>query len=270
MGAPDAPHVKEGTTVSDTVCDQCPRTLSIGRLAALAGVSVKTVRVYHRHGILPEPPRDHSGYRRYCTHDVIALIKARILAQAGVPLAEIGRLGTAESGDMRGALEGVDRTLTTRIAALQRAQDRLRTLMDHGDGTFSPGVGGQAAALRRSGFSERWVALQTDLWILIDTILPEVAAAAIEAAGSAGTDPAVQRLLLDYDRAFDLDPSDSRVADLVQRIRIAGASRPVSSSADRAASETALRDLVRQMLDSMSPAWRRINADVPPEDWWPP
>ncbi|WP_344167895.1 MerR family transcriptional regulator [Kribbella lupini] len=37
--------------------------LTISRLAAYAGVTVRAVRHYHQIGLLPEPERDHSGYR---------------------------------------------------------------------------------------------------------------------------------------------------------------------------------------------------------------
>ena len=39
--------------------------LTIGELASYAGVTVRAVRHYHAKGLLPEPERDHSGYRRY-------------------------------------------------------------------------------------------------------------------------------------------------------------------------------------------------------------
>ncbi len=48
--------------------------LTIGQLAEYAGVTVKAVRHYHRRGLLPEPPRDASGYRRYRAEDAIALV----------------------------------------------------------------------------------------------------------------------------------------------------------------------------------------------------
>ncbi len=39
--------------------------ITIGQLARYAGVSTKTIRVYHDKGLLAEPDRDTSGYRRY-------------------------------------------------------------------------------------------------------------------------------------------------------------------------------------------------------------
>ena len=57
------------------------------KLARYVGVSVSTVRHYHQLGLLPEPERDGSGYRRYGADDVIALKRICTLARAGVPLA---------------------------------------------------------------------------------------------------------------------------------------------------------------------------------------
>lgn len=66
--------------------------LTIGQLASYAGVTVRAVRHYHAKGLLPEPERDHSDYRRYDAHAVVELIKIRTLADAGVPLARVREL----------------------------------------------------------------------------------------------------------------------------------------------------------------------------------
>jgi DNA-binding transcriptional MerR regulator len=68
--------------------------LMIGQLADYAGVTVKTVRNYHERGLLEEPPRDASGYRRYGVEHAIRLVKIRTLAEAGVPLARMNELLT--------------------------------------------------------------------------------------------------------------------------------------------------------------------------------
>lgn len=39
--------------------------LSIGQLAKQAKVNLETIRYYERRGLLPEPPRNKSGHRRY-------------------------------------------------------------------------------------------------------------------------------------------------------------------------------------------------------------
>lgn len=71
--------------------------MTIGQLAAQAGVGVETVRYYERRGLLPEPPRKpgaahHAGYRQY---DAGALARLRFIRNAqelGFTLAEIREL----------------------------------------------------------------------------------------------------------------------------------------------------------------------------------
>jgi DNA-binding transcriptional MerR regulator len=57
--------------------------LTIGRLADYAGVTIKAIRHYHQRGLLAEPDRDSSGYRRYTAKDAIDLVKIRTLNQCG-------------------------------------------------------------------------------------------------------------------------------------------------------------------------------------------
>lgn len=68
--------------------------VTIGQAAAFVGVTVKTVRHYHKLGVVEEPRRDGSGYRRYGSADLLRLVQVRTLAGAGVPLAEIGPCST--------------------------------------------------------------------------------------------------------------------------------------------------------------------------------
>ena len=78
--------------------------LTIGQLAAYAGVTVRAVRHYHAKGLLPEPIRDPSGYRRYDAAAVVELIRIKTLAEAGVPLLARAR----PVGRRRGRLRGRD------------------------------------------------------------------------------------------------------------------------------------------------------------------
>src|SRR3546814_18747445 len=79
--------------------------LTISQLAAYAGVTVRAVRHYHAKGLLPEPGRDHSGYRRYDAAAVVELIRIRTLADAGVPLSRVQELLTADEYDFATATE---------------------------------------------------------------------------------------------------------------------------------------------------------------------
>lgn len=50
--------------------------MRIGELAALAGVTTRTVRHYHRVGLLPEPGRRVNGYRDYGLRDAGELTRS--------------------------------------------------------------------------------------------------------------------------------------------------------------------------------------------------
>ena len=85
--------------------------ITIGRLANYAGVTIKAIRHYHERGLLAEPDRDSSGYRRYTAQDAIDLVKIRTLADAGVPLARIKDLLDADPDTLTAAIAEIDHDL---------------------------------------------------------------------------------------------------------------------------------------------------------------
>ncbi|MBF6337621.1 MerR family transcriptional regulator [Nocardia abscessus] len=111
--------------------------VTIGQAAAFAGVTIKTVRHYHKHGLLDEPPRDSSGYRRYGSAELLRLVQVRALAAAGVSLADVGPLLDADATLFAAALADVERNLTERIEDLTARRDTLHRLAD-GDRALLP------------------------------------------------------------------------------------------------------------------------------------
>src|ERR671924_1063470 len=99
--------------------------LTIGELASYAGVTVRAVRHYHAKGLLPEPERDHSGYRRYDAGAVVELIRIRTLAEAGVPLARVRELLQADEKEFAAAVADIDERLRAEIRERQRHRERL-------------------------------------------------------------------------------------------------------------------------------------------------
>jgi DNA-binding transcriptional MerR regulator len=99
--------------------------LTISQLASYAGVTVRAVRHYHAKGLLPEPERDHSGYRRYDAHAVVELIRIRTLADAGVPLARVRQLLAASEEEFSAAVVDIDRRLRAEIKERQRHRERI-------------------------------------------------------------------------------------------------------------------------------------------------
>jgi DNA-binding transcriptional MerR regulator len=131
--------------------------LTIGQLAAYAGVTVRAVRHYHHIGLLPEPERDASGYRRYGATAVVSLIKIRTLASAGVPLSEIGRVLEADAPSLADAVEKIDSHLRDEIERLETSRKQIAQLAAGDSLVLPPEVVCYLDRLRQLGTSERIV-----------------------------------------------------------------------------------------------------------------
>jgi DNA-binding transcriptional MerR regulator len=66
--------------------------LTVGQLAARAGVRTDTVRYYERAGLLPEPSRTDGDHRRYGPADLDRMLFIRGAQRLGLRLAEIREL----------------------------------------------------------------------------------------------------------------------------------------------------------------------------------
>ncbi|MCX4756657.1 MerR family transcriptional regulator [Kitasatospora purpeofusca] len=147
--------------------------VTIGQAAAFVGVTVKTVRHYHKLGLVAEPERDSSGYRRYGSGELLHLVQVRTLAAAGVPLAEIGPMLDADAARFGAALADVERQLTERIDELVARRDTLHRLAD-GDRALLPDRA--CAVLDRMpglGFGPDYVAAQHEALVLARALVPE-------------------------------------------------------------------------------------------------
>ncbi|MDV6262329.1 helix-turn-helix domain-containing protein [Rhodococcoides yunnanense] len=107
--------------------------MRIGALAEAAGTTPRTVRHYHRLGLLDEPRRLSNGYREYTIDDVVRLMRVRWLADCGMPLGEIAAaLGESPAGetdviaDLRALLVGTE----LEQSALARKHTRLSALLN--------------------------------------------------------------------------------------------------------------------------------------------
>jgi DNA-binding transcriptional MerR regulator len=232
--------------------------LTIGQLAHHTGVPAKTVRYYHSIGLLPEPTRDSSGYRRYTAADAIELIKVRALAEAGVPLAQIPALLAAAPSERAAAVDRIDASLREQVSRLEATRVRLRPLADP-DPPLPPGVANYLELLRQIGMSQAWVAMEADLWILAFATHPESAAALLADQHQAKQDHLVQEVYREYDQARDLDPNDPRLKDLAERILRLSHERYTDHPPPTPPTDSAVPQLIQDMINSASPAWKRID-----------
>ncbi|MFJ5222858.1 MerR family transcriptional regulator [Streptomyces sp. NPDC088400] len=147
--------------------------LTIGELASYAGVTVRAVRHYHAEGLLPEPERDHSGYRRYDAGAVVELIKIRTLAEAGVPLARVRKLLQADEEEFAAAVADIDKRLRAEIRERQRHRKRIAQLAAGDNLALPPEVVKFLDRLRSVGVDERIVQVERDGWIPLAAHSPE-------------------------------------------------------------------------------------------------
>ena len=147
--------------------------LTISQLAAYAGVTVRAVRHYHQVGLLPEPGRDASGYRRYGARAVVSLIKIRTLAHAGVPLSEIGPMLEADAPAFAEAVHRIDSRLRDEIERLETSRQQIAQLVAGDSLALPPEVISYLDRLREIGVSERLVEAERDGWILMAARWPD-------------------------------------------------------------------------------------------------
>ena len=235
--------------------------ITIGQLAAYAGVTIKAVRHYHQRGLLVEPLRDASGYRRYNAQHAIQLVKIKTLAEAGVPLARIKELLAAEPDHFAAAIAEIDRNLQKRAEELLRTRERIAHLRA-GDRLFvSTDVADYLDQLTELGVSQRTVQLERDLWILMQSASPQEAARWIAEKREALGDPEFCALYLAYDVTFDWSPDDPRLDALAERTRRWMANRHCRvGGEERSARAPIVAQLVATSVVTPSPAWDRLSA----------
>lgn len=108
--------------------------LTIGKLAHEAGVSVETIRYYHKRGLLNQPTKPKTGgYRLYCGDDVERIRFIKRVQQMGFSLAEIGELLTyaleVNCHATKILVERKLRSIEDRLINLEKIRETLQLLM---------------------------------------------------------------------------------------------------------------------------------------------
>lgn len=109
------------------------QSLTIGALAAEAGVHVETIRFYQRRKLLPEPERPYGGIRRYGPAEVSRLRFIKAAQRIGFTLDEIAQLLQLEDGthcsQARTIAEHKLTDVRHRLEDLQRIETALAQLV---------------------------------------------------------------------------------------------------------------------------------------------
>ncbi|MET1072633.1 MAG: MerR family transcriptional regulator [Umezawaea sp.] len=227
--------------------------LTISQLAATAGVTVRAVRHYHHVGLLAEPERDASGYRRYRAQAAVDLIRIRTLADAGVPLARIDALLHAQPTEFAAAITDIDAELRRKIDQLTDNRRRITELASGERLVLPAEVVAVLDRMRDLGVSELRVRLERDSWILMQALDPHAMPQRIRDKNAGFDDPETTRLYLDCDRSVDWDPHDPRLDRLIDDMD----AWEIEHERDSGQSGDLLK-LVVSRISEASPAWQRI------------
>jgi DNA-binding transcriptional MerR regulator len=193
------------------------RTYTVGDLASLAHVSVRTLHHYDAIGLLSPSERTAAGYRLYRHDDLEQLQQILLYRELDFPLDAIGRLLLDPRFDRRAALAaqreqlaGRARRMTTILAAIDAALDALSKGEPMRDadmfevfGDFDPNeyeaevkerwgdTDAYAESARRTTryTKDDWKAIKAESGAVTDEL------AARLAAGASPTDPDVQALV---------------------------------------------------------------------------
>ena len=139
-------------------------------IAGAAGVTVKTLRHYHRIGLLPEPPRSENGYRDYRVEDLVLLLRIRRFADLGFSLGAIRSL-IAEEERADCALARLEADLAEAEAGIRRKLRTVRALRSrNARGDEPEAFADHLLALQRLGAGERLLSLERDELLLIGAL----------------------------------------------------------------------------------------------------
>ena len=241
--------------------------LTISQLAAYAGVTVRTVRHYHQIGLLPEPERDASGYRRYGARAVVSLIKIRTLASAGVPLSRIGQMLEADGPAFAEAVRRIDNQLLDEIERLEASRKQIAQLAAGDSLTLPPEVISYLERLREIGASTRVVEAERDAWILVAARWPDRVREWMPGKLAELDDPQIVRLYRLGSEILDSDPGDDSrlkeaadiLAGLLERAYVPGEAAAgeavaggTAGTAGTAAGEASDDELPFNLLDALA------------------
>ena len=101
--------------------------MTIGQLAAEAGVNVETVRFYERKGLIAQPSRPQAGYRRYDPQTGRRIRFIREAQELGFSLTEIRQL-LALRVDPRTSCVEVKSAAEAKIGSIDEKIEALKTM----------------------------------------------------------------------------------------------------------------------------------------------
>ena len=120
------------------------RALTIGKLAATAGVNLETVRYYERIGLMPKPARSRGGHRHYAHEHTRQLRFIRRARELGFGIQGIRALlalvdpGRRSCGDVRNIASAHLQSIRAKITDLVQLEGILKKTVAQCSGRRTP------------------------------------------------------------------------------------------------------------------------------------
>ncbi|MBB5960119.1 DNA-binding transcriptional MerR regulator [Saccharothrix tamanrassetensis] len=131
---------------------------SVGALAKVTGLTVRTLHHYDELGLLRPSERTHSGHRRYTEPDLRRLYQIRLLRRLGMSLEEIGEvLADPSHGPLREVLSGHLEQLDDQMWRLEALRRQTRGLLDQLDGPPQQDSGSLLSLLGCTGIFDEYL-----------------------------------------------------------------------------------------------------------------
>ncbi len=137
---------------------------TVGEVADLTGVSVRTLHHYDHIGLIVPSARSRSDYRLYTDADVQRLHRVLVYREAGLSLEQIATLLDDPDGDELSTLEEQRRLLNERIDRLHRMVDALEELMANKNNGITLTAAEQAEIFGHDWPGEEYAAEAQERW----------------------------------------------------------------------------------------------------------
>ncbi|MFE6662428.1 MerR family transcriptional regulator [Streptomyces sp. NPDC057697] len=229
--------------------------MRIGEIAALVGVTSRTIRHYHHIGLLPEPGRRANGYRVYGVRDAVVLARIRRLTELGLGLDEVRDVLADVAGhELMEVLAGLDADLARQERGIRERRRRLARLLEGPVSAEEPVSPALAELLGTAPVTGSAMAAKDhEHLVLLDSVGAggELRAALAPLAG----DPALHALYERLDELAGAAPDDARIAPLAAAL---GAAVPDAVLAAIPPDGPVMTGLGEALLDDYAPAQAEV------------
>lgn len=232
--------------------------VSVSQLAKYVGVTTRAIRHYHAIGLLSEPQRDSSDYRRYDVQDAIKLIRIKTLADAGVPLSEIPSIIQANDADFEKIIANIEIDITKRINLLEQSKKQLRKLRSGEALYLQAKIVDYLNQLRYLGISEEVVVLERDGWVLLSVLIPDKIDAMIDQKRVLLDNEQFIQLYKQFNQARHWDIGDPRLEKLADQVITLSMKRSDKLN-DKTFDTSQAQPIFSIYEENIFPVWKQIN-----------